>query len=399
MPKLCEFENCKNRAYYGTEEQQNIMCKQHKKEYMFNNDYLYKKKCFCGKHFPMFNNIGLKPKYCSLCKNNDMIDVVSKKCFCKKSQPNYNYEGLKPEYCKECKQEAMIDIRHDKCIKCKKLRPSYNFDGLKSEYCKECKKENMVNVTENRVCFCKKSRPSYNFEGLKPEYCYDCKKENMINLVSKKCICNKVASYNFKGLSAKYCLSCKEEGMIIVRNNKIICKNEGCNTEGNKKYKNYCTHCFQYLFPQDPLTFQIRCKTKEVAVRDFINSNFEGFHHDKPLEYGGCDCLNRRRIDHRKLINNTLFCIETDENQHKSYNLKDEQDRYNDLLSTFTCKYIFIRFNPDSYNDKNGKKCNPSISTRLLILKEEINKQIKRIENEENIDLLEIKYLYFDNYN
>ncbi len=31
-------------------------------------------------------------------------------------------------------------------------------------------------------------------------------------------------------------------------------------------------------------------------------------------------------------------------------------------------------------------------------VKEEIDKQIKGIENGENNDLLEIKYLYFDNY-
>ena len=218
----------------------------------------------------------------------------------------------------------------------------------------------------------------------------------MINIVSNKCKCNKVVSFNFEGLLAKYCSLCKQDGMICVNIKK--CLNKGCNTEANKKYKNYCTYCFQNLFPLDPLTFQIRCKTKEIAVRDFINSNFEGFQHDKTLEYGGCDCLNRRRIDHRKLINNTLLCIETDENQHKSYSKNDEQYRYNDLLTTFTCKYIFIRFNPDSYSDKNGKKCNPSISTRLLTLKEEIDKQIKRIQNEENNDLLEIKYLYFDNF-
>jgi hypothetical protein len=34
--------------------------------------------------------------------------------------------------------------------------------------------------------------------------------------------------------------------------------------------------------------------------------------------------------------------------------------------------------------------------TRLPILKEEIEKQIKRIENEENNDLLEIIKLYYD---
>jgi len=434
MPKLCEFENCKNRAYYGTELTPNVMCKEHKTEDMFNNDYLKQKKCVCNKHFPSFNYEGLIAKYCSSCKNPGMIDVRSKKCFCKKSipcynyegltseyckdckkenmidvknkkcfcnksQPNYNYEGLKPEYCNECKKDNMIDVKHKKCNECKKTRPNYNYEGLEPEYCKNCKKDNMINVSEKRKCFCDKSQPSYNYEGLKPEYCNECKKENMINVLSNKCKCNKVASFNFTGLSAKFCSSCKEEGMIIVRNNKNVCRNKNCNTEANKKYKNYCTYCFQNLFPLDPLTFQIRCKTKEIAVRDFINSNFEGFQHDKTLEYGGCDCLNRRRIDHRKLINNTLLCIETDENQHKSYSKDDEQNRYNDLLTTFTCKYIFIRFNPDSYNNKNGKKSNPSISTRLLTLKEEIDKQIKRIQNEENNYLLEIKYLYFDNYN
>jgi hypothetical protein len=214
----------------------------------------------------------------------------------------------------------------------------------------------MINVRQKK-CDCG-TIASFNYKGLQPLFCKKCKEKDMIELRGTKCFCKThYASFNFEGMTPQYCSLCKKEGMICLNVKK--CKNEGCNTEGNKKYKNYCTHCFQYLFPQDPLTFQIRCKTKEVAVRDFINSNFEGFHHDKPLEYGGCDCLNRRRIDHRKLINNTLFCIETDENQHKSYNLKDEQDRYNDLLSTFTCKYIFIRFNPDSYNDKNGKK-NPS---------------------------------------
>ena len=398
MPKLCEFENCKNRASYGYDTDTMVMCSKHKTVDMNNVNYSKQKKCVCGEHFPSFNYIELKAEYCGSCKKPDMIDVRSKKCFCKKSQPNYNYEGLKPEYCNECKKENMININEKRiCNDCKKTMPSYNYDGLKPEYCKDCKKENMINVSEKRKCFCGKSRPSYNYEGLKSEYCKDCKKENMINVLSNKCKCNKVVSFNFEGLTAKYCSFCKEEGMICVNIKK--CLNKGCKVEANKKYKNYCTYCFQNLFPLDPLTFQIRCKTKEIAVRDFINSNFEGFQHDKTLEYGGCDCLHRRRIDHRKMINNTLLCIETDENQHKSYSIKDEQDRYNDLLTIFTCKYIFIRFNPDSYKDKNGKKCNPSISTRLLTLKEEIDKQINRIQNEENNDLLEIKYLYFDRLN
>ena len=58
--------------------------------------------------------------------------------------------------------------------------------------------------------------------------------------------------------------------------------------------------------------------------------HFEGFSHDKALFTGGCDCSIRRRIDHRILIDNTLLCVETDENQHLSYDKSDEINRYDD---------------------------------------------------------------------
>jgi hypothetical protein len=90
-------------------------------------------------------------------------------------------------------------------------------------------------------------------------------------------------------------------------------------------------------------SFQIRSKTKEIDVRDFINATYEGFQHDKPLYTPDCDCTIRRRIDHRKLINNTILCIETDENQHKYYSKQDEGDRYNDAYMGFAAKWIWIK--------------------------------------------------------
>jgi hypothetical protein len=59
-------------------------------------------------------------------------------------------------------------------------------------------------------------------------------------------------------------------------------------------------------------------------------------------------------------------------------------------------KFIFIRFNPDKFKNKVGKSINPMLYTRLATLKEEIEKQIIRIENEENKELLEIIKLYYD---
>jgi len=496
MPKLCEFETCRIRATYGitsdpircyTHKEENmrlscIMCKcgkiskfnyeglkpkfcseckdilmidvrtpkcfckkvspiynfkglkpkfcsECKKDGMEN---LVSKKCFCGKAQPTFNYEGLTPEYCNNCKKNDMLDVLNKKCIvCKIKRSNYNYTGLKPEYCKDCKELDMQDLTHNKCCcgksrpvfnykdlpakycktckdisminvvdklcECGKSQPHYNYDGLKPKYCAECKDNSMINVRTKNKCKCGKINPIYNYEGLKPKFCSDCKEDGMINLVSKKCFCGKsLPNFNLIGLKPEYCLSCKTFDMIDV--NHELCKSENCQTRGNKNYKGYCTNCYQHLFQLDPLTFQIRSKTKEIAVRDFINSKFEGFFHNKSLWYNetSCDCTTKRRIDHRKLINGTLLCIETDENQHKSYSKADEEARYHDLFMAYGGKFVFIRFNPDKYKDVNGKSCNPMLFNRLIVLEEEIQKQVKRIENDENKELLEVIELYYD---
>lgn len=494
MTKLCQFENCKNRATYGTnsipircithkecnmkascglcicgkyaiynfigksaafcnscrtEDMVNVkdkkckcgnglkiynyeglkaeFCSSCKKNDMIN---VIHKKCNCGKAFPNYNYVNLVAKYCFVCKLDGMINVKETKCFCNKKRPSFNFDGLTPAYCSECKLDGMKNVNNKKCIcgssyllynykglqpafckKCKKegmvdlskkcncgkCIPYFNYEGLKPEYCSECKTDEMINLLSKK-CFCGKSFPCFNFVDLKPEYCSECKTDKMINLNKKKCLkCNLFPSFNYENEKEPlYCSNCKEENMINIKHKK--CKTENCYTCSNKNYKGYCANCFQHLFPTDPLTFQIRSKTKEIAVRDFINSRFEGFQHDKPIWYNEsvCDCTTKRRIDHRKLINDTILCIETDENQHKSYSKTDEEERYNDIFMAFGGKFIFIRFNPDKYKDKNGKSCNPMLVNRLPILEDEINKQIKRIETGENTELLQVIELYYD---
>ena len=148
------------------------------------------------------------------------------------------------------------------------------------------------------------------------------------------------------------------------------------------------------------LSYDFDSKLNCGIVRDFINSRFEGFQHDKLLWYNetAYNFTNKRRIDHRKLINDTILCIEIDENQHKSYSKEDEIARYNDLFMAFGSKFIIIRFNPDEYKD-NGKSCNPMLVIRLPVLGREINKQIKRIESNENTESLEVIELYYDKNN
>jgi len=395
MPhKKCIFEECKLTASFGFYNGKGTQyCSKHKDPKMIN---LICKMCECGKSRPVYNLEGLKSRFCKECKTADMINVNDKLCKCGKSRPTFNLEGLKAEFCKECKTTDMINVK-DKPCKCgKSTRPNFNYTGLTPEYCSKCKNEDMIDVTHKK-CYCGKYQPSFNYHGLIPEFCKGCKKDDMILIRKRLCIkcSSKQATFNFKGLIARFCSSCKDDDMINVMDK---CKNIDCTGTGNIKYKYYCTFCFQHLFPNDPLASNIRKKTKEFFVRDFLNMNFNGFIHDKPLWTGNCDCSHRRRIDHRNIIGNTLLCIETDENQHSNYDKSDEVIRYDDVYMLHSGKFIFIRFNPDKFVNSNGITINPSMKNRMCILKEFIYTQIERITNDENMELLEIYYLFYDGY-
>lgn len=152
----------------------------------------------------------------------------------------------------------------------------------------------------------------------------------------------------------------------------------------------YCATCFKRLFPDDPRSKVIHEHTKEIRVRNAISERFTGFIHDQPLYTGGCDCTHRRRIDHRKLIGNTILAIETDEFAHQGYDRNDEVIRYDDLYMIHSGKWVYIRFNPD--HTKNNKT---DLEDRIVILMNEIEKQIYRIETENNTELVEIVKLFY----
>lgn len=157
---------------------------------------------------------------------------------------------------------------------------------------------------------------------------------------------------------------------------------------GCLKYDGYCATCFKRIFPDDERSKIIYTHTKEIMVRNAINTNFEGFIHDKPLYTDNCNCTHKRRIDHRKLIGNTILAIETDEFGHIGYDKKDEEIRYHDLFMIHSGKWIFIRFNPDD----NFSKID--IDDKLNKLIETMHDCIDRIKNNENSELVEIIKLY-----
>ena len=90
------------------------------------------------------------------------------------------------------------------------------------------------------------------------------------------------------------------------------------------------------------------------------------------------------------MIGNTIVAVETDEDAHRRYDKTDEEIRYDDLYMIHSGKWIFIRFNPDITKNQNT-----DIEDRIVVLLEVIEEQIKRIEKEENTELVEIIKLFY----
>jgi len=212
--------------------------------------------------------------------------------------------------------------------------------------------------------------------------------------------CKNMATYAEKDWPNKCHIHKNKSDKLVKQSDKCIGVNKLCPYElkGNIKYDNYCTYCFSNLFPFDVRVKEIRLKSREIEVVNYVCLTFSDikWYHDKPLyiNFDIC-CPSKRRIDLRSLIGNTMLCIEVDENQHKYYTTESEFIRYNEIIYDLTCKYIFIRFNPDNYKINNViQKTN--IKTKLNILGSEVSKQIQNINGGKNKELLEIIHLFYD---
>lgn len=366
---------CGKSAVFGFKGDKNAsFCSKCKKEGMEN---IIMQKCKCGKAYPVFGKeTDKKATCCASCKTDEMVNIVCKKCICGKSQPIFGLkDDTSPTCCSVCKKTDMIDIRTKKC-NCGKAQPVFGLESdKKATHCSSCKTNEMVNL-KARICNCGKSQPFFGMTGdKKATCCSKCKKDGMINIISTKATLR----------------DCK--GTFDLQKQGLKCPFD---QRGKSKYDYYCSVCFQQNFPLDPRTKIIGSKPDENKIRDFLIDNFvdNPFIHDKPLWTGQPDSTSRRRIDFRALFKNTLLCIKVDDHQ---YNYKNNEPlKYDDLIMINNGKFIFIRFNPHSYINKYNHKQNPSLESRLLNLFQSINKQMKRIQEEKNTELIEVEDLFFD---
>ena len=364
----------------------------------------------------------IKAEYCKIHKKDDMVNVKNKRC---KEQECDNTVRGKTDFCashgggKRCIENGCDNLARGKtdfcashgggkrCIEqgCKSTARG------KTDFCtshgggKRCKEDGCKRSAEGKTDFCKshgggkrciEDDCKSSAQG-KTDYCAShgggkrCVEDGCKNGAKGKtvfCICHgggyRCKENGCKSSSQGKTDFCKKHGGGYRCPNCIDWIDSRC---GSSKYDGYCATCFKVLFPDDERSKVVYRHTKEIRVRNEINSHFKGFIHDKPLYTGNCDCTHRRRIDHRKLIGNTILAIETDEFGHSGYDPLDEEIRYDDLYMIHSGKWIFIRFNPDG-----GKV---DLEDKLEVLVKEIEEQIRRIENEENEGLLEIVKLYY----
>jgi len=114
---------------------------------------------------------------------------------------------------------------------------------------------------------------------------------------------------------------------------------------GLPHYDNHCYRCYAREFPDDP---KVQAKQRaEETVKAYINSHFKDFVHNHQMDTAHCVCDHRRRIDHRRVVGNTLLCVETDEHHHIYYKKDDTDTHYHDMLMGWVGKLCFVRFDPD----------------------------------------------------
>ena len=287
----------------------------------------------------------------------------------KKRIPMNCEHNRRRRYCKECCGSQICEHNRIRGY-CKECSGSQICEhNRRRNKCKECCGSQICEHNRER-CNCKECGGS--------QICEHSKRRNEC----KECGGSSICEHNRRGNRCKECCGsqiCEHKRMkneCADCDGSKICKsrkephNTGCRTLGNRKLNGFCTHCFVNLFPSDPRCLTVRKKSKELQVVTHIASKFDDFIHDKAFYVdleGGC-CSTKRRKDLRKLINNTMLCIEIDEDQHKRYIKEQEVHRYDDLLMDFSGKYIFIRYNPDKFIDKYKVSKNPYFDTRMEVL-------------------------------
>jgi len=200
--------------------------------------------------------------------------------------------------------------------------------------------------------------------GKLKESCVECKGASICehNKRRRRCpICNpKSKELCPCGKSIAGCKKCCEKcpcGKIASRckihGGSQLCKAPLCETRGITKYNGYCLPCVLHFHPEIEASRNFKTKEKDVVEKVIGKFPDFGWISDKKIE-GGC---SKRRPDLLLELGSHIVIVEVDENKHNTYDCSCENKRLMEISQDIAHRPIsFIRFNPDSYVDENGKK-------------------------------------------
>jgi hypothetical protein len=300
-------------------------------------------------------------EYCHKCNKTQYCEHEIKKVLCKICDGHALCpHELQPGFCKDCSPENVCfhNMIWYRCITC---NPGMTCEhGIRKTNCDECLNNNCehnIRIYDCATCY-PKCRCPHEKRKVCCSICY----------VKPKCPHDKVRSR---------CKTCSP-------NSKQLCNNEWCHTRlKNKKYKGYCLLCFIHEFPGEECYRNY--KTKEQSVVDFVKQSFPNYSwiHDKRIQ-DGC---SKRRPDLFLDMGEYILIIEVDEEKHDNYSC--ENKRIMEISQDVNHRsIIFIRFNPDKYTDKGGKKISSCWKTDKTGLTHIINTKEKKKEWEMRLDTL-----------
>ena len=292
--------------------------------------------------------------------------------------------GINKVRCRPCKGSQICEHDNIKycCKICKGSRICVH-DKVKS-YCKDCKSSVFCEHNKQKRR-CKECGGKQICEHNKDKYhCKDCNGKGICEHNKQKYFCKLC-----KGTS--FCIHNKDKRHCKECGGSQLCKSSWCETRGNKKYEGYCLPCFVNNPENSDKPVWRNYKTKEKDVVDRIKESFPDFTWvaDKKV-FDGC---SRRRPDLLLDMGSHIIIVEVDENKHTDYDCSCENKRLMELSQDLQHRpIIFIRFNPDSYINSEGKSIKSCWKLNNLGVIT-ISKS-KQTEWEERIDKLkqQIKY-------
>lgn len=295
------------------------------------------------------------------------------KCISCEKRPTFNLPNNSALYCKDHKKPEMVNVTHKKCIHNKRTQLCKECGGISlcehnniKYVCKECKGRSVCehNKVKSKCLTCGGS--NYCIHLKVKTSCLECKGIGICIHNKRKEVCKicKGSSICIHNKEKRYCRECG--GSAICKHNKLkthckqcggasLCKTPLCESKRLSKYDGHCAFCYYHLFPDKPNSRNY--KTKERSVTEFILNTFPEYTWvtDKKIE-DGCSL---RRPDLLLDLGYQVIIVEIDETQHRNYEEICNNRRTMEISKDLDHRpIIFIRFNPDSYKEKDNKLIN-----------------------------------------